>query len=491
MIEFGTKLSWMLIHSLWIGFLLWICLAVGTRFLSKPTHRNNLRYLALFAFLVASLSRLFTPAAVTYEGIGEYISSPTSTSVFAWFTELINTNSIWINCVWLLGLAYGLGKIYVERRSLLKLKRSAVALKEESILSSATLLANELGIGRKVKLLVTPLINSPITVGVLKPIIYFPVGLSSWLSPEELETIILHELSHIKRWDYLVNIFLSGLETIFFFNPMVLMVIRDCRKDMEFSCDDHVLKYESSKLIYARTLLRLQEHKSSGLALAARGKTSEFAQRLQRIVEPKNKVQVKVSWMLILFVVFSITASFTLKNQKEIPEENAVVSSLSNADSLQNTTIKEQILTNDIAITDQDQKTLSLQRLMQAEERLIELRDKSPGMASLRPENRLELPKDEKGKLIEELGMSEEKLKLEFQRVATGHRAFINEVQEELIKDGILNQERLKITLMFQYSDVLNGKSALGDKYEKYKNILNKHFPGYDSYATTRVFRFN
>jgi hypothetical protein len=66
----------------------------------------------------------------------------------------------------------------------------------------------------------------------------------------------------------------------------------------------------------------------------------------------------------------------------------------------------------------------------------------------------------------------------------------MEEVQSELMKDDILNENKTKITLMFQYSDVLNGKSALGDKYEKYKDILNKYFPGYDSFATTKVFRY-
>ena len=69
-------------------------------------------------------------------------------------------------------------------------------------------------------------------------------------------------------------------------------------------------------------------------------------------------------------------------------------------------------------------------------------------------------------------------------------KEMMEEVQRELVKDGILNENKTKITLMFQYSDVLQGERTLGKHYEKYKAILNKYFPVYDSFATTRVFRY-
>ena len=64
------------------------------------------------------------------------------------------------------------------------------------------------------------------------------------------------------------------------------------------------------------------------------------------------------------------------------------------------------------------------------------------------------------------------------------------EIYDELVKDEIIGPHKAKVTLMFQYSDILNGEASLGKHYEKYKAIFNKHFPKYDSYATTRVFRY-
>ena len=66
----------------------------------------------------------------------------------------------------------------------------------------------------------------------------------------------------------------------------------------------------------------------------------------------------------------------------------------------------------------------------------------------------------------------------------------MEEIQTELIADGLLNPNRPKMTLMFQYSDLLNGEANLGKHYEKYKAIFNRYFPKYDSYACTRVFRY-
>ncbi len=72
----------------------------------------------------------------------------------------------------------------------------------------------------------------------------------------------------------------------------------------------------------------------------------------------------------------------------------------------------------------------------------------------------------------------------------TGEK-MMKHIRKELIKDGILSEENSKVKLMFQYSDLLNGKVVLGDKYQKYKKIFNDYFPKYDSYATTRVFKFD
>ena len=66
----------------------------------------------------------------------------------------------------------------------------------------------------------------------------------------------------------------------------------------------------------------------------------------------------------------------------------------------------------------------------------------------------------------------------------------MEEIRAELIKDKLLREDRPKMTLMFQYSDLLNGKANLGQHYEKYKAIFNRYFPKYDSYATTRIFRY-
>ena len=82
-------------------------------------------------------------------------------------------------------------------------------------------------INRAVQVKISALIDSPMTVGILKPIIYFPTGLISGFTSEELDTILRHELTHIKHHDYLINTILVIIETLFFFNPLQKCDMKD------------------------------------------------------------------------------------------------------------------------------------------------------------------------------------------------------------------------------------------------------------------------
>ena len=82
--------------------------------------------------------------------------------------------------------------------------------------------ARHIGITKKIRLWVSHHIDVPATIGFLKPVILIPVASINQLSADQLEAIILHELSHIKRNDYLINIFISLIETVLFFNPFIL-----------------------------------------------------------------------------------------------------------------------------------------------------------------------------------------------------------------------------------------------------------------------------
>ena len=115
-------------------------------------------------------------------------------------------------------------------------------------------LADELQIRRRIQLLQSEIVQVPVVIGVLKPVILIPLGILSQLPPEQVEAILLHELAHIKRKDYLVNLLQSLAETIFFFNPAVLWVSSLIRDERENCCDDIAIAGTKNKAAFVNAL---------------------------------------------------------------------------------------------------------------------------------------------------------------------------------------------------------------------------------------------
>ncbi len=146
-----------------------------------------------------------------------------------------------------------------------------------------------LGINKQVKLLLSADINVPVMLGWLKPVILIPVATISNLSTEQTEAIIMHELAHIRRHDYLLNIIQTTIETILFFNPFVWLTSRIVRTEREHCCDDIVVECAADPMHYARALTLLEEDRINSLALAATGNKNQLLNRIKRIMEMKKR----------------------------------------------------------------------------------------------------------------------------------------------------------------------------------------------------------
>lgn len=126
----------------------------------------------------------------------------------------------------------------------------------------------QMKISRFVDLRLSNHIASPLTVGIIRPLILLPVTVLTSLSPEQLEVILAHELAHIRRADYFWNIMQTMIETLFFFHPAVWWISRRAREERELCCDDVALETCSDPTVYAAALLRLEEQRKMHLHLA-------------------------------------------------------------------------------------------------------------------------------------------------------------------------------------------------------------------------------
>lgn len=160
-----------------------------------------------------------------------------------------------------------------------------------------------LGITKKVKVAVSSLVTSPVTVGYLKPIILLPVAAMNQLTTAQVEAILLHELSHIRRYDYLLNFVVSIIHTLLYFNPFAKCFMNTIEAEREACCDEVVLQFGYDKVSYASALLHLE--KSSGrhhsLALAAAGKQNLLT-RIEKIVGMEKKKTFKLVQIVPLFM---------------------------------------------------------------------------------------------------------------------------------------------------------------------------------------------
>lgn len=148
-------------------------------------------------------------------------------------------------------------------------------------------LKEALQIRRKVMFLVGEKARSPFTFGWVKPVIFIPLAAINQLTPQQVEAILIHELAHIKRNDYLWNIVQKVMEIFLFFNPVAWVLGREIRKEREYCCDDMVVGSSQSAVSYAQALFLLERDRTSSLFLhATGGKTSRsLLDRIKRITD--------------------------------------------------------------------------------------------------------------------------------------------------------------------------------------------------------------
>ena len=147
-------------------------------------------------------------------------------------------------------------------------------------------------------------------LGTLKPVILLPIATINHLTSGQLEAILLHELAHIKRQDYLLNMLQTAGETILFFNPFVWLISRIIRRQREDCCDDLVVANTASPLQYAQALAILEQGRSNDqqLALAATGNRKHLLNRIKRIMVMKKDSPGygQLSILLLSFITLAI-----------------------------------------------------------------------------------------------------------------------------------------------------------------------------------------
>jgi TonB family protein len=269
-------LGWTLLHFLWqgalIGALFALFRALTGRARPQSRYAGGLIALALLALApIATLWQVapWDPAQVAAVARPDAVASVSGASTTeaevseAAIPHVTGDSRLepllpWVVVLWLLGVALAATRALFAYRRLARLCREhAEPLTEwEPKLRD---LIQRFGITRPVRLLRSAVVRTPSLIGWLAPVIVIPTGVIVGLAPRQIELVIAHELGHIRRWDYLVNLLQIAIETVLFYHPVVHWISREVRNEREASCDDLVLRLGADRVAYAETLASLEE----------------------------------------------------------------------------------------------------------------------------------------------------------------------------------------------------------------------------------------
>jgi beta-lactamase regulating signal transducer with metallopeptidase domain len=294
---FLKALGWSLLDSLWQMGVLWLVYVLitanGKKFLSRQRHSIALLSLAggSLWFLVTLVINFYKAAAAP-EIITVYVNSAEASradaSLLSQAAGFFEPALPYLSAAYLLAAAFLFIRFYSNYRHTRRLFTSGLqkAQHEWRIFLEQT--CEHMGIRKKVRIWLSSLVDTPLTLGFWKPIILLPVAAVNHLNLQQAEAIILHELNHIRRNDYLVNLLIACADIVLFFNPFARLLTSIIRNERENSCDDMVLQFRYNAHSYANALLTLEKSRlddSGALTVAAIGKDKQLLlNRVKRIL---------------------------------------------------------------------------------------------------------------------------------------------------------------------------------------------------------------
>lgn len=298
--QFIKAIGWSILHSLWQGAIIFallsIILSASAKMSAKLKH--NLSMAALFLIFMSfclTFAWLFNLPVKTAATLSDTTLKATTIPSFYHYTRSWNfiTERYFPPMVMLYvtGIVFQLVVLITGYLKLKRLKHTYITAFPTEWLKVAEQTLHQLNIGKQVKFYLSERVNVPLSIGFLKPVVLFPVALVAQLDLQQVEAILIHELSHIRRNDYLLNLMKTGIETLLFFNPFVWLTSRFVHIEREHACDDLVVKLTGAPVTYAHALLKLElikDKKQPALSLAATGKNQYLYQRIKRITNMKT-----------------------------------------------------------------------------------------------------------------------------------------------------------------------------------------------------------
>lgn len=298
-----SKLALTLIHFLWQGVLIAGALKFMLLLISKqkPLLRYSLSCAAMVVSLAApiitflwlyqlysaenstlGLSQSLLPSINAIDGSEQGANLTLYSTIKAYLPYL---SMAWLVCV--IGLTL---KLFVELIQVNRLPKSQTIPTSEALQNTFNQLVERLKLKNYPKLIISLKVEVPMAIGWLKPVVLMPASMVTGLSAIQLEMLLMHELAHIRRHDYLVNLLQTLVEILLFFHPAVMWISKQMRQEREYCSDDIAVAHCGDAVAYAHTLADTAnictKHRHATIptmAMAASG--GDLKERVVRLVE--------------------------------------------------------------------------------------------------------------------------------------------------------------------------------------------------------------
>ena len=319
---FLTSLSLTLLHFIWQGLL--VAAVLKSALLIFNNNKPQLRYaLSALAMSVNLLLPIVT-FAIIYQtenlstntfanslALSQFIEELRQPDVFFSYNEFASLLP-YIAILWLTTITLLAGKLSLEIYNVNNLSQQNTIAPSQKLQTRFNELAKKINLTITPRLLLSLKVEVPMAIGWLKPVVLLPASMLSGLSTSQLEMLLLHELAHIRRHDYLVNFCQTLVEILLFFHPAVHWVSKQMRNEREYCSDDIAVQHCGDAIAYAHTLAetaslctKAHHHTIPDIAMAASG--GDLKQRVIRLVDhhcaPKNNIS---KWFASIIIVFSV-----------------------------------------------------------------------------------------------------------------------------------------------------------------------------------------
>jgi len=295
------RLGWTLVHFLWQGALIAAAYAATRRWMAGPNTRYILACAALAAMMAAPLvTRSWmgpSDAVPVSTHLMDRVPSTAYTSAAAPVTLLETASRVqsaqflpWIVAIWLVGLIAFWMRLIAGWIVAARIRSTQIRPAPPEWQQTLNRLQARVGVSRPVRLLISALVQTPAVVGWLKPVVLVPIGALAGLPSDQIEALLIHELAHIRRHDYLVNILQSMAEALLFYHPAVWWVSGHIRAEREMCCDDVAVSLTGDVFTYASALAQLEASRPGHLHAAIAANGGSLAGRIGRLLGQSRPV---------------------------------------------------------------------------------------------------------------------------------------------------------------------------------------------------------